>query len=196
MQGFIANYTHTHTTTTRKYILRFAQFFICPLFTASATDRELNAVNSENSNNEQSDPHRFYQFDKSLSLSNHPFHKFGTGNIKTLKEEVDKSIDVRTELLKFHQQYYSASVMKLGIVGKQSIDSLADLVTKTFSSIENKQISEPKYSENVFDLSKNPILYKFVPITERRQLKLNWIMGSCFYDTLTAPTSLLSYCLG
>ena len=32
---------------------RFAQFFIAPLFTASATDRELNAVDSENSNNLQ-----------------------------------------------------------------------------------------------------------------------------------------------
>ena len=52
--------TGTHQTTFQfdidsKYLLqaidRLAQFFISPLFTESATDRELNAVNSENSNN-------------------------------------------------------------------------------------------------------------------------------------------------
>lgn len=34
---------------------RFAQFFLAPLFTASATDREMKAVDSENSKNLQSD---------------------------------------------------------------------------------------------------------------------------------------------
>ena len=34
---------------------RFAQFFIAPLFTESATERELKAVDSENSKNKQND---------------------------------------------------------------------------------------------------------------------------------------------
>eukprot|EP01084_Bolivina_argentea_P304873 526609_1 len=177
---------------------RFAQFFIDPLFTESATDRELNAVNSENSNNEQSDPHRLYQLDKSFALATHPFHKFGTGNIKTLKEDVDASIDVRNELLKFHKTYYSSSIMKLAIVGKESIDSLQKMVMNTFSGIANTKRSRPVYESfpRVFDLSKNPILYKVVPIKERRELRLSWLMPSCYELTRTNPTSLLSYCLG
>ena len=131
-----------------------------------------------------------------MALSSHPFNKFGTGNIKTLKEDVDKSINVRKELLSFHEKYYSSSVMKLAIVGKQDIETLTKLVTNTFSSINNKKTCEPKYSENVFNLKNNPILYKLVPITEKRELKLNWIMPSCYNDTLTKPTSLLSFCLG
>lgn len=42
---------------------RFAQFFLCPLFTPSATDREVNAVNSENDKNLQQDPWRFNMLD-------------------------------------------------------------------------------------------------------------------------------------
>jgi len=38
---------------------RFSQFFIAPLFTASATDRELNAVDSENSKNLQVSPSKY-----------------------------------------------------------------------------------------------------------------------------------------
>ena len=40
---------------------RFAQFFINPLFTESATNRELNAIESEHSKNINSDGFRLYQ---------------------------------------------------------------------------------------------------------------------------------------
>ena len=56
---------------------RFAQFFIKPLFTESATDREMKAVDSENAKNITSDDRRSYQFDHSLAKTTHPFHKFG-----------------------------------------------------------------------------------------------------------------------
>lgn len=39
----------------------FAAFFICPLFTESATEREVNAVDSENTKNLQADNWRQYQ---------------------------------------------------------------------------------------------------------------------------------------
>ena len=73
---------------------RFAQFFIAPLFTESATERELNAVHSEFFSKTQKDPRRLYQFDKSLSSPNHPFSKFSTGNLQTLRLDVDPAIDV------------------------------------------------------------------------------------------------------
>ena len=40
---------------------RFAQFFISPLFTESATNRELNAIESEHSKNINNDGFRIYQ---------------------------------------------------------------------------------------------------------------------------------------
>jgi len=58
---------------------RFAQFFLEPLFTESATDRELNAVNSEHERNLDDDGWRLSQLEKALSDPNHDFSKFGTG---------------------------------------------------------------------------------------------------------------------
>ena len=58
---------------------RFAQFFVEPLFTASATEREVNAVNSENDKNLQNDTWRFSQLEKSTCKAGHPYTKFGTG---------------------------------------------------------------------------------------------------------------------
>eukprot|EP01084_Bolivina_argentea_P118417 210119_1 len=175
---------------------RLAQFFISPLFTESATERELNAVNSENSNNQQNDGRRLYQFDKSLSKPQHPFHKFGTGDINTLRNDVPNSIDVRKQLLSFHDKFYSASIMKLAIVGKENIDILIEMVNKMFSPIVNKNISQPVYGTDVYDKSTFPMLYKLLPIKERRDLRLSWIMDSCYSYTLQRPTKLFGYCIG
>ena len=63
---------------------RFAQFFLCPLFTKSATEREVNAVNSENLKNMMVDSRRYYQFQKSTGNPKHPYSKFGTGKCAPL----------------------------------------------------------------------------------------------------------------
>lgn len=46
---------------------RFAQFFISPLFTRDASDREMNAVDSEHQKNLQKDAWREYQLERNLS---------------------------------------------------------------------------------------------------------------------------------
>jgi Insulinase (Peptidase family M16) len=51
---------------TEESLGRFAQFFIAPLFTQSATDRELNAIDSEHAKNVNNDGFRLYQVIRSL----------------------------------------------------------------------------------------------------------------------------------
>lgn len=60
-------------------LCRFSQFFLQPLFTATATEREVNAVNSENDKNLQQDVWRLHQLDKSTCKPDHAFSKFATG---------------------------------------------------------------------------------------------------------------------
>lgn len=60
---------------------RFSQFFVSPLFTESAVDREVNAVNSEHEKNVQNDYWRLSQLEKSTADPNHDFSKFGTGGM-------------------------------------------------------------------------------------------------------------------
>ncbi|KAG8745619.1 Insulinase (Peptidase M16) [Ceratobasidium sp. 414] len=65
-------------------LTRFAAFFHSPLFNQSCTSRELNAVDSENKKNQQSDVWRLHQLNKSLSKHDHPWRKFGSGNRESL----------------------------------------------------------------------------------------------------------------
>jgi insulysin len=155
---------------------RFAQFFISPLFTEEAGAREMKAVHNEHSKNIQEDLWRMFQLLKSTANKQHPFSKFGTGNLKTLDEiPKSKELNIRQELLKFHSTYYSANIMKLVVLSNQSIDSLVQLVTDLFSEIENKQIPHPSASYNdttVFTKDHLSKLYKVVPVREMRELIL------------------------
>ncbi|KAH8117077.1 insulin-degrading enzyme [Phellopilus nigrolimitatus] len=65
---------------------RFAGFFHSPLFSPSCTLRELNAVDSENKKNLQSDMWRIFQLNKHLTRPGHAWNKFGTGNKATLTQ--------------------------------------------------------------------------------------------------------------
>lgn len=100
-------------------IERFAQFFIKPLFTESCTDRELNAVNSEHEKNINDDMWREFQLSRFLSKKDHPYNKFGTGNLKSLKHE-----GIRDDLIKFYNTYYSANLMCLVLESNKSIEDL------------------------------------------------------------------------
>jgi insulysin len=63
---------------------RFAQFFISPLFTESATAREMQAVDSENNKNLQNDSWRLHQIHCASAKEDHPITRFRCGSLKTL----------------------------------------------------------------------------------------------------------------
>lgn len=125
---------------------RFAQFFIAPLFDDSCTERELQAVDSENKKNLQQDAWRLYQLDKDTSHPGHPYKKFGTGNIETLKTRPEaQGLNIRDVLLEFHKKYYSANVMKLVILGKEPLEVLESWAVTMFSPIVNKDVPVPEF---------------------------------------------------
>ncbi|KAK9454555.1 Metalloenzyme, LuxS/M16 peptidase-like protein [Dipodascopsis uninucleata] len=128
---------------------RFAQFFISPLFSVDCKDREIRAVDSENKKNLQSDVWRLHQIDRSLSNPNHPYSNFSTGNINTLSTiPSSQGIDVRNELLKFHERFYSANIMKLVILGREPLEQLEQWAVEKFSAVRNSGIAAPKFEES------------------------------------------------
>eukprot|EP00939_MAST-03C_sp_MAST-3C-sp1_P002054 g2054.t1 len=175
----------------------FAEFFISPLFTATATDRELKAVDSENSKNLQTDTWRLFQLSKTLSKSSHPFHKFGTGNLQTLKIEPEaKGLDTRAALLKFHKDYYSANIMKLVILGKDSLETLEKWAIEKFSPIPNFNIKAPTCESDPFGDAVIGRQLVVEPVKDLRYLRLMFQMPSqhAFYES--KPASFWSHLIG
>ncbi|PWY88039.1 LuxS/MPP-like metallohydrolase [Aspergillus sclerotioniger CBS 115572] len=127
---------------------RFAQFFVEPLFLESTLDRELRAVDSENKKNLQSDLWRLMQLSKSLSNPGHPYHHFSTGNLQTLKEEPQKrGLEVRSEFIKFYQAHYSSNLMKLVVLGRDSLDEMEQWVGELFSDVKNQNLPQNRWDD-------------------------------------------------
>ncbi|XP_077297862.1 insulin-degrading enzyme-like [Arctopsyche grandis] len=175
----------------------FAQFFISPLFTASATDRELNAVNSENEKNICNDSRRLYQLDKSTSDPNHPFHKFGTGNRDTLETTPrTMGIDVRQELLEFHSKYYSANIMTLVILGKESLDDLEKMAVEKFSEIQDKDVVKPSWPQHPHSEDYQGLQMNIVPVKDVRNLYLDFPIPDTRTHYKSAPLYYITQLIG
>ncbi|KAG1754340.1 Metalloenzyme, LuxS/M16 peptidase-like protein [Suillus lakei] len=128
-------------------LARFSAFFHCPLFAPSCTTREMNAVDSEHSKNHQADPWRVFQLNKHLTKEGHPWSKFGSGNRETLSaagrtfKVANGGVigrETRRRLVEWWNREYCAGRMRLCVVGKESLDELADMVSTLFTPIKNR----------------------------------------------------------
>eukprot|EP00929_Paragymnodinium_shiwhaense_P065774 TRINITY_DN32951_c0_g1_i1.p1 TRINITY_DN32951_c0_g1~~TRINITY_DN32951_c0_g1_i1.p1 ORF type:complete len:1153 (-),score=229.08 TRINITY_DN32951_c0_g1_i1:37-3495(-) len=110
---------------------RFGSFFEGPLFTPSATDRELNAINSEHEKNLQSDGFRMSQLTRSRANPKHPFSHFGTGTAATLTARKD----LRAALIAHYEKYYRGPLMTLCVVGREDLKTLEKYALQSFKDI-------------------------------------------------------------
>lgn len=176
---------------------RFSQFFIAPLFTESATEREINAVHSEHEKNLSMDVWRIRQVNKSLCNPLHPYNKFGTGNKKTLLEDPKHSkINIREELMKFHSKWYSANIMSLAVFGRESLDELESMVVQMFSDIENKNVTSPRWKDLPFCEEHLATKTMVVPVKDTRSLTITFQTEDLERFYKAGPEHYVSHLIG
>lgn len=176
---------------------RFSQFFIAPLFTESATEREINAVNSEHEKNLSMDVWRIRQVNKSLCDPKHAYNKFGTGNKKTLFDDPkSQNINIREELMKFHSKWYSANIMSLAVFGRESLDELETIVVRMFSDIENKNITSPTWNQLPFSEEHLATKTMVVPVKDTRSLTITFQTEDLEKHYKSGPDHYVSHLIG
>ncbi|CAM9829745.1 unnamed protein product, partial [Ectocarpus sp. 4 AP-2014] len=177
---------------------RFAQFFRTPLFAESAIEREMQAVDSEHSNNKNEDTWRIYQVLKATANPSHAFSKFGSGNYETLRPRPEEGVDTRASLIDFHETYYSADAMKLSILGNEDLDTLEAWVRDAFSGVRNtKPPAVPDYGPfPAFGAAELGRRVTVIPLKETRQLALSWPLPPTKVHKRSKPTVYVSHLLG
>ncbi|XP_054708191.1 insulin-degrading enzyme-like [Uloborus diversus] len=176
---------------------RFAQFFLSPLFTESSTEKEVNAVDSEHEKNLQIDSWRLAQLEKATCNPNHDFSKFGTGNIETLQNiPKSKGMNIQTELLRFHEKHYSANIMALAVLGKESIEELLDVVVPLFSEVANANVDIPRWKEHPFDSKHLQLQGYVVPVKDIRSLNITFPIPDLQEQYQTNPGMYLGHLIG
>ncbi|KAG0145837.1 hypothetical protein CROQUDRAFT_45305 [Cronartium quercuum f. sp. fusiforme G11] len=191
-------YFEVHPSALDGSLDRFSQFFIAPLFTSSCTEREIRAVDSENSKNLQSDNWRMFQLDKhTSSKSSHSFWKFGTGNLISLWERPKSlNLNIRNELLKFYNERYSSNIMTLAVLGKDSLDDLIKMVLKYFSQIPNKALIAERFDGSPYTQNELKKLICTQLVKDNNLLELTFPMEDedPYFDT--QPSAFLSHYIG
>uniref|UniRef100_A0A0B7KQI2 Peptidase M16 N-terminal domain-containing protein n=1 Tax=Bionectria ochroleuca TaxID=29856 RepID=A0A0B7KQI2_BIOOC len=177
---------------------RFAQFFIEPLFLSSTLDRELKAVDSENKKNLQNDDWRLHQLNKSLSNPKHPYCHFGTGNFEVLKTKPEaKGINVRDKFIEFHSQHYSANLMNLVVLGRESLDVLQKWAEEFFSGVANKELPQQRWDTEVPFQKQDLGMQCFVkPVMDYHELNLVFPFIDEYLLCESQPSRYLSYLIG
>ncbi|KAF9981131.1 Insulinase (Peptidase M16) [Mortierella antarctica] len=175
---------------------RFAQFFISPNFDEDCKVREMRAVDSEFKRNLQQDQRRLFQIGKHLSSRQHPYWHFGTGNLRTLLDgPLEEGIDVREELIKFYHKYYSSSIMKLVILGREPLDQLSEWAVDKFSAIKNLGIQPPSYSGQPLTAKELLTMVYVKPVKEIRNLEIKFPFPDETRHYTTQPTQYISHLL-
>ena len=164
---------------------RFAQFFVAPRLSVSAESREKHAVDSEDQKNHLSDKWRIQQLLHTTSNPKHPFHKFGTGNLKTLDLDVlngmlpGKNISLAAEVRAFQKKYYSANLMRLVVYGKEEVAQLESWARQFFSGVPTHNEEIPNWKDvPVRTTNQMGLRYNIVPVKEAREVRLVWLLPS------------------
>ncbi|KAF9354795.1 Insulinase (Peptidase M16) [Mortierella sp. NVP85] len=175
----------------------FSQFFVSPLFNESCTEREMQAVDYEFKRNLQLDSRRLFQMGKHLSSRGHPYWHFNTGNLETLLEGPKREgIDARKELIQFYHKYYSSSIMKLVLLGQDSLDQLTEWALSKFGDVKDLGISPPVY-QNPPLTSKELLTIAFIkPVKDIRSLELKFLLPDSTLHYTAQPHHYISHLIG
>ncbi len=147
---------------------RFSQFFVAPLFNPDYVDREKNAVNSEYQSNLQSDARRSNSVWKQVINQSHPMSQFSTGNLTTLTDK--EGMTLQQALLQHYEENYSANMMTLAVLGRESLDELEAMVRSYFSEVNNNNVESPSTDEPLLLSNELPALLEYEPFRDSRSL--------------------------
>ena len=173
---------------------RFAQFFISPLFTETLVERERNAVDSEYYARRTDDFRRTWSARKQVFNPAHPITQFSIGNNETLADKEEQS--VRDALIDFYQNYYSANIMTLAIMGKEPLDQLEQWAIDYFEDIPNHDVSPFQADVPLITGNTLPKLLEVKTLKQKYSINLVFNLPEVRSHYKTKPLHYLSNLLG
>lgn len=178
---------------------RHAQFFTSPLFTASCTEREVNAVDSEFRRNLQLDARRLFQLGKATSSHEEGavYWKFGTGSKETLwSEPRAKGIDVRKGLISWYQAHYSANLMNLVVLSNHSLDELVTLVAQEYSDIVDTGRPRPTFPAPPITAREGRTEISYRTVKDTPLVRIEYGLPDLTHLSSTKPGQFMSHFVG
>lgn len=155
---------------------RFSDYFKKPTFDPHFSDKERNAVNNEWSLQKAQDGWNLFALQGFTANPENPSAKFNIGNLDTLQDKPGSIL--HDEMKTFYDRYYSANIMKLTLVGKQSLPELKALAEKHFASIPNKNVTLPEVTVPGLTKAQMGKIIHYKPIKDLKALYVDFPVKS------------------
>ena len=173
---------------------RFAQFFVSPRLDREYVERERRIVHSEYVSRRRSDWLRGFAAWRQTLHPDHPLSRFLIGNAETLADR--PGADVRDDLIRFYDRYYSAHVMKLVVVGREPLDVLERRVRTRFAAVPRRDYKPPRITTPLYPEGLLPARLDIEPVREIRTIALSFALPPLRPHYRVHPLALVSHLLG
>ncbi|KAL8225096.1 hypothetical protein R6Q57_017653 [Mikania cordata] len=174
---------------------RFSQFFISPLVKSEAMDREVLAVDSEFNQALQNDACRLQQLQCHTAAAGHAFNQFFWGNKKSLVDAMENGVNLREQIFKLYNEFYHGGLLKLVVIGGESLDVLESWVLELFSKVKtnNTSNSEAKPGLPIWSAGK---IYRLEAVKDVHILDLSWTLPCLGKEYLKKAEDYLAHLIG
>ncbi|MFV8818319.1 insulinase family protein [Haliea sp. E17] len=173
---------------------RFAQFFVAPKFDEVYVDREKNAVEAEYQMGLSSDGRRGMDVLQEVMNPQHTYSRFSVGSLETLADRPGDK--VRDDLIAFYDSHYSANLMRLVVLGSQSLDELQSMVAPKFSPVPNKSLGVAQIDQPLFEPDELPLFVQIRPQASSRELQVFFPIDDYRAEYHAQPLSYLGNLVG
>nr|DAD25800.1 TPA_asm: hypothetical protein HUJ06_027268 [Nelumbo nucifera] len=174
---------------------RFSQFFISPLVKVEAMEREILAVDSEFNQVLQNDACRLQQLQCYTSSQGHPFNRFFWGNKKSLVDAMERGVNLREQILHLYRENYHGGLMKLVVIGGESLDVLQNWVVELFSDVRDGPRLKPDYQKEG-PIWKAGRIYRLEAVKDVHILNLTWTLPCLHNEYMAKPEDYLAHLMG
>ncbi|KAG5514987.1 hypothetical protein RHGRI_036132 [Rhododendron griersonianum] len=178
-----AEHTCYHFDVKREFLkgalIRFSQFFISPLVKAEAMEREVLAVDSGLST-----------FCKMILAVFNSYR-----NKKSLVDAMKKGINLREQILRLYGDNYHGGLMKLVVIGGETLDVLESWVLELFSNVKKGPPLKQEARTEV-PIWKAGKLYRLEAVKDVHILNLSWTLPCLRKDYLKKSEDYLAHLIG
>lgn len=173
---------------------RMADTLARPLLDPVYADKERNAVNAEMESKKHSDGRRLAMLMFSTLNPAHPATRFTGGNLETLSDKPGSRL--HDELVRFHQTWYSANLMKGVLYGPQSLDELEALARRELAVIPDRKAQVEIPAAPPVTEAEKGVVIGVRPVRETRSLSIEFVLPRELDDERTKPLQVVSAVLG
>ncbi|KAG2394999.1 Nardilysin-like protein [Vigna angularis] len=117
-----------------------------------------------------------------------------SGNKKSLVDAMEKGINLQEQILKLYGDYYHGGLMKLVVIGGESLDVLESWVVELFGAVKKGQ-ANPVFSVEG-PIWKSGKVYRLEAVKDVHILDLSWTLPCLHQEYLKKPEDYLAHLLG